>query len=204
MDYHLAPNVHACLSGDLIIFLDLERDRYFAAPGAALELDVSSRRIRAHNGRGRDWEARILAQGLAHERAAASAPHVRPRARVRLWPKGRAFVAALMWARSVVDRPLALCAALAELRARRTPDQSGARRETETFAAWRPLWPRRYVCLHDTLALAWFLSARATGCEVVFGVQARPFAAHCWAESEGAVLNDEAEYCASFDVILRT
>jgi hypothetical protein len=206
MDYYLAPNVHACGSGDLIIFLDLERDRYFAAPRYALELDVPCRRIRAYAERGGGWDARILAQGLVRQRAHASPLHTRPRARAGLWPRGPAFVAALMWARFALDRPLALCAALAELRARRThaPDSASARREADVFASWRPLWPRRYVCLHDTLALAWFLSARGTGCEVVFGVQARPFAAHCWAEIEGAVLNDEAEYCASFDVIVRT
>lgn len=206
MDYSLAPDVHACLSGDLIVFLDLKRDRYFAAPGGAFELDIPARRLRACNEEARLWGAKLLEQALVLESAAGVATPTPRFAATGLWPRRPAFAAALLWARSAVSKPFALRRALAELSARRrhaTHDIPRARAEASLFASWRPLWPHPFKCLHDTLALAWFLSARRAACDIVFGVQARPFAAHCWAEIGGEILNDEAEYCASFDVILR-
>jgi hypothetical protein len=206
MDYCLAPDVHACLSGDLIVFLDLKRDRYFAAPGGAFALDIPARRLRACNEEARLWGAKLLAQALVLESVAVVATPTLGFAATRLWPKAPAFAAALLWARSAVNKPFALRGALAELSARRRHaphDIPRARAEAALFASWRPLWPHPFICLNDTLALAWFLSARRAACDIVFGVQARPFAAHCWVETGGEVLNDEAEYCASFDVILR-
>jgi len=207
MTYYLAPDVHACRSGDFIIFLDVRNDRYQAAPAGVLELDLCGRRLCAHDEEGRQWGAKVLAQGLALKSPPADvAVSPAPLKPAHERPKALAFVAALLWAGRAVDAPLGMHHALRALRARRTHapvDLSRARTEAALFQSWRPLWPRTFVCLHDTLALAWFLSARRVGCEIVFGVQARPFAAHCWAEAGGAVLNDEAEYCASFDVILR-
>lgn len=205
MDYHFAPDVHACRSDDLIVFLDIGRDRYFAAPGDAWELDAPQRRLRACNEEGLRWGATLLAQGLVREAAAAEpTTHLSSRRIVTL-PKAPAYVAALLWAGAAVDQK-ELRRAIVELANRRAHiplDLPRARGEAARFASWRPLWPRAFVCLHDTLALTWFLSARQARCEIVFGVQARPFAAHCWAEADGEVLNDEAEYCAAFDVILR-
>lgn len=207
MDYHFAPDVHACRSSDLIIFLDVGRDRYFATPGDAWELDARQRTLRACNEGGLRWGAELLAQGLVRETAAAVEvmPH-RSSLNIVSLPKAPAYIAALLWAGAALDRRRGLRRAIEELSKRRahTPvDPLRARSEAALFASWRPLWPRAFVCLHDTLALAWFLSARQAHCEIVFGVQARPFAAHCWAEACGEILNDEAEYCAAFDVILR-
>ncbi|MGE0662501.1 MAG: lasso peptide biosynthesis B2 protein [Hyphomonadaceae bacterium] len=207
MDYHFAPDVHACRSSDLIVFLDVGQDRYFAAPGDACELDAPRRMLRACNEEGLRWGAKLLAQGLVRETAAAVEvmPHRSPLKTVWL-PKTPAYIAALLWAGAALDRRRGLGRAIEELSKRRadTPvDSLRARSEAALFASWRPLWPRAFVCLHDTLALTWFLSARRASCEIVFGVQARPFAAHCWAEAGGEVLNDDAEYCAAFDVILR-
>lgn len=205
MEHYLAPDVHACCSGDLIIFLDVRRDRYFASPRAVFELDVLGRRLRVCNQDSQRWVAKVQAQGLvcdgaSYEQAPALATGP------LLLPQRIAFVASLLWAGIKVDTRGALHGALAALRARRMrlrPCDERAVAEAAQFAAWRPLWPRPFVCLHDTLALSWFLSARGAVCEIVFGVQGRPFAAHCWAEAGGEPLNDEPEYCGSFDVILR-
>lgn len=204
MDYHLAPDVHACRTGDLIIFLDIRNDRYFASPLAAVELNSLSRSVRAIGRKGLSWTAKLVAQGLVQDEAPAPAPSPKIGAGLTL-PRSMAFAAALLWAGRVVDQPFALRRGLKTLSRFGAPhDRVKAITESALFASWRPLWPRAFVCLHDTLALARFLSVRGAGCDIVFGVQGRPFAAHCWAECEGAVLNDEAEYCASFDVILRT
>jgi hypothetical protein len=205
MDYYLAPDVHACCSGDLIVFLDVRRDRYFASPRDTFELDVLGRRLCVRTEEGKGWAAKVQAQGLvcdsaSNDQATASSVWL-----VSL-PRPMAFIASLLWAARAVDTRLALSGALTALRARRAQlphCHKKAAAETAQFVAWRPLWPRPFVCLHDTLALSWFLSARGAGCEIVFGVQGRPFAAHCWAEAEGKPLNDEPEYCSSFDVILR-
>lgn len=204
MDYHLTPDVHACCSGDLIIFLDVRNDRYFALPLGALELDSLSRSVRAIGDKGLSWTAKLVARGLVQDEAPAPASSRKADAAPTL-PRPAAFAAALLWAGAVVDTPFALRRGLETLRRFKAPhDRAKAATESALFASWRPLWPRAFVCLHDTLALARFLSVRGTRCDIVFGVQGRPFAAHCWAECEGGVLNDEAEYCASFDVILRT
>jgi hypothetical protein len=204
MDYYLAPDVHACSSGELIVFLDLRRDRYFAAPARSFELDTRGRRLCALSEAGDRWGAKLVAQDLVRDSAASSDTSTAPARRVLLLPPSIAFLSALLWARGVVDTPLALGNALTTLRARRGPVAAGdGKKLAKLFASWRPLWPRAYVCLHDTLALAWFLSARGASCDVMFGVQGRPFSAHCWAEIGGEVVNDEPEYCHAFDVILR-
>ncbi len=207
MNFFLSPDVYACSSGHLLVFLDLSKDRYFAAPRSALELDAGQRTIGAHSDEGLRWGAKLLEKELVTDRIRAAPPTLGAGGRVLPLPPPVAFIAALTWAMPAVDRPGGLCSALREIAARRREaplDHEKARIESERFQAWRPLWPRPYVCLYDTMALAWFLSARGASCEVKFGVQAEPFAAHCWAESGRQVLNDDSEYCASFDVILRT
>jgi hypothetical protein len=57
--------------------------------------------------------------------------------------------------------------------------------------------------LFDSLALAAFLVRAGDRPEIVFGVRNPPFAAHCWLEAQGRILNDETDYCAAFVEILR-
>lgn len=207
MDLFLRHDVYACRSGRLLVFLDVANDRYFAAPNHALELDAARRIVRTRGEDGALWGGKLLQKRLVINEPPAAV--IRPHAKgvMRVWPAPLAFVAALAWARTPVDQPGALRGALDELSARRAVAPADAQRavaEADRFRAWRPLWPRSYVCLYDTLALAWFLLCRGASCDVAFGVQAEPFAAHCWAEVERRVLNDDEDYCASFDVIFRT
>lgn len=61
---------------------------------------------------------------------------------------------------------------------------------------------RRYVpiepcCLPDSLALLRFLSRRRLPARIVFGVTLAPFAAHCWLQTDGIVLNETlSDACA--------
>ena len=57
-------------------------------------------------------------------------------------------------------------------------------------------------CLTDSLALASFLSRRSVSWQLVFGVKLDPFAAHCWLQDDGAVLNDAADSVSTFTPIL--
>lgn len=69
-------------------------------------------------------------------------------------------------------------------------------------AAMQFICARRYVpiepcCLLDSLALLRFLSRRRLPARIVFGVTLAPFAAHCWLQADGVVLNETlSDACA--------
>jgi len=65
---------------------------------------------------------------------------------------------------------------------------------------------RRYIssldqCLAHSLALALFLYRREIRPELVLGVSAYPFSAHCWVQLDKAVLNDSVEHVSAFTPI---
>lgn len=70
------------------------------------------------------------------------------------------------------------------------------------FNAIRPLFPRDYKCLFDSLALLEFLIPIQSRIEWIFGVAADPFAAHCWLQLDGTVLNDTLESIAGYRPIM--
>jgi hypothetical protein len=61
------------------------------------------------------------------------------------------------------------------------------------FHLLRPCFDRKYLCLFDSLALIDFLANYSVFPSWVFGVQSEPFAAHCWVQSHGVVLNDSLD-----------
>lgn len=71
------------------------------------------------------------------------------------------------------------------------------------FEKWRPLIPRPYVCLFDSLALMHFLLARGVRAEFTIGARTRPFAAHAWVSIEGLPVNDRLGQAGSFHSLLR-
>lgn len=70
------------------------------------------------------------------------------------------------------------------------------------FSAYRRLVPLANKCLPDTLAFLRFTGRRGHFPRLVFGVEAWPFAAHCWAQSDEIVLNDALDHARSFSPIL--
>lgn len=70
------------------------------------------------------------------------------------------------------------------------------------FKDFRPLYPRPYLCLFDSLALLEFLAAYHSFPRIVFGVVADPFHAHCWLQEGGMVLNDDLERIGHYKPIL--
>jgi hypothetical protein len=73
---------------------------------------------------------------------------------------------------------------------------------TVAFKRLRPLYPRPYLCLFDSLALLEFLANYGAFPRVVFGVVADPFQAHCWLQEGNVVLNDDLEIVGSYKPIL--
>jgi hypothetical protein len=70
------------------------------------------------------------------------------------------------------------------------------------FQRLRPLYPRSYLCLFESLALLEFLAAYRFFPHVVFGVVADPFQAHCWLQDGSTVINDELERVGRYKPIL--
>lgn len=60
----------------------------------------------------------------------------------------------------------------------------------------------RNECLFDSLALLEFLAGYGIYPDWVFGVQTRPFAAHCWVQCEDAVCNDTIENVSGYTTIM--
>jgi hypothetical protein len=82
-------------------------------------------------------------------------------------------------------------------------DVEQAQRLVTSFAAIRPvLFSSRDACLFESLALSEFLARHGVHPTWIFGVQARPFAAHCWLQLDGAVLNDTVDHVIGYTPIM--
>ena len=72
-----------------------------------------------------------------------------------------------------------------------------------TFGQLRPfLFASREACLFESFALLEFLARHGIYANWVFGVQARPFAAHCWVQQHRVVLNDTVESASGYTPIM--
>jgi hypothetical protein len=78
-----------------------------------------------------------------------------------------------------------------------------ARKLVEAFARYRVfLFSSKDECLYDSLALLEFLARYGIYPEWVFGVQTRPFAAHCWVQHGDIVFNDTVEHVSGYTPIM--
>jgi hypothetical protein len=57
-------------------------------------------------------------------------------------------------------------------------------------------------CLSRSVALAHALTGRGHSCDLVFGVATEPFAAHCWVQRDGMVLNDRLDHVRVYTPVL--
>ncbi len=83
-----------------------------------------------------------------------------------------------------------------------TFDVERAGRHVAVFNCLRPLYPRDYLCLFDSLALLEFLAPRSLFPEWVFGVVTDPFMAHCWVQSGSTLVNETVERALVYVPIL--
>jgi hypothetical protein len=82
-------------------------------------------------------------------------------------------------------------------------DLERARRLIEVFERMRVfLFSSRDECLHDSLAVLEFLARYRIFPSWVFGVRARPFAAHCWVQDADVVFNDTVEHVSTYVPIM--
>jgi hypothetical protein len=82
-------------------------------------------------------------------------------------------------------------------------DPERTRELIATFASLRPyVFTSKDACLFEALALGQFLAEFSLHPHWVFGVQARPFAAHCWLQHEDIVLNDTVDHVSRYAPIM--
>jgi Transglutaminase-like superfamily len=121
-----------------------------------------------------------------------------------------AFVAASVFAKFALHfwRFERIIGRVARRKARRADpahpfDLARARQLLEAFARMRVfLFSAQQECLHDSLAFVEFLARYGLFPNWVFGVRARPFAAHCWVQQAGVVFNDSVEHVSTYVPIM--
>lgn len=216
--WRLSDTVTASIAAGRVLFLDVGRDRYFALPPTAnaafaawLEGDRGEKPPRDCRdmligtgiaGPERAGQVRALPQEVAMPAPLDADLLAQARVGTRiLLGVGRAVVQA--W-RDVRSRPLAaiLARRLPPRIAGGSPTGRGRGACLAQFRAARPLVPVARACLHDCLALVDWLGRSGHRAELVFGVAAYPFAAHCWVQAGGRVLDDHPESPSRFAPIL--
>jgi hypothetical protein len=109
---------------------------------------------------------------------------------LRVWPFERVI-------RRVKRRKELLASKAGELDAER------ARKLVEAFARYRVfLFSSKDECLYDSFALLEFLARYGIYPNWHFGVQTRPFAAHCWVQQGDIVFNDTVEHVSGYTPIM--
>lgn len=207
MAFHFGPGpgAHVAFDQGFAIVLDLHGNRYWALDAAALARPESSPAVERllQSGRLRRLSPPAASIGgvATSEARARYAP---PRAvGSTTWTNLIRFVVACVWARGIVAGGRLRRAQEVLARKWRVSPTSDVHDEIAQFELLRPLWPDDQVCLFDSLALVRFLRSAGHEAEIVFGVRARPFSAHCWVERQGEVLSDLNGQFASYAVILR-
>ncbi|GIL38048.1 lasso peptide biosynthesis B2 protein [Roseiterribacter gracilis] len=145
-----------------------------------------------------------LVQQIQHQ---AARRHLLPDANAASWLRRTALLARLFYvaARSdglLAKRPLRAC--IARVRAAKSTCSA-----TPELPSWLPYflharyyYPADRICLRDSFLLMNVLLAHGVAADWVFGVQADPFAAHCWVQIGDLVINDDVERVARFTPIL--
>lgn len=210
--YALKENVYACSDNGSIILLDLRGNQYFSieesrAPALLAPMTAPpDARVSAMAARGL-----LGAMPLVHVGSAPLHPIVhgdlplRPVAdAVTSWPLFARFIVACLRAQAALRRRrLDLTfKALARLRRPRRGHAGGdIAADVATYERLRPWYPMRRVCLFDSLSLSYFLLGLGHRPNLVLGVRAQPFSAHCWVEADGLCLNDSAGLCRTYTPI---
>ncbi len=201
-------SVCAAADGDWLIFLDLARNRY-----RAIKLVTAPKILNVGNNEGDFVVDDVHREALVREGLIASPSRQRQFKAGAGYnrPSWRDFIVtmdAALWARRIVKHGALLEAfsRLSEAKARVrgiAPNPETATLIHARFASARIWIPAAYVCLFDSLSLMRFLLANGVCADLVFGVRGRPFAAHCWVEACGEILDDGGEECRSFVEIVR-
>ncbi|MDB5706143.1 MAG: hypothetical protein JWN66_3259 [Sphingomonas bacterium] len=217
MGYALRHGLAFCLIQDRPIFLDVTADRYFALEGESARALLSlARRSRAPaSPEGLDL---LLAQHLLRpiESTTEIVPCGHPpaaRSLIDLAPAGirSAGLPRILFALGSTSIRLGTCglaAVLATIGARKAqldapPATIGPLKDLALrYHRSRGLSMPLDRCLVRAVALAMDAVRAGYGVTLVFGVQLRPFGAHCWVEHDGEILDDGVDHVRRFTPVL--
>lgn len=218
MFWRIQPHATVCIAADRLILLDIRQDRYFQLPSQLAEpmrhwlergdpgqLPPAVTRMLTKHGIWRAGDPPCSA-GL-HQVVRVPEHLMSP-----IWQDER-------YARAGINGvALAVAAARTSLRLQSlavvlarhihfASPRHGVRWETlsarsAAFDQARTLVPFVRNCLPDTLALDAWLGEDARDCQLVFGVTAAPFKAHCWLQAPHGVLNDSYDHVSRYAPIL--
>lgn len=213
MPYRLRDGVSYCPVDGFLIFLDVEEDRYFRLSHrlervflAYLKSDIYSPHEVGELVR-RNILVPSTTEGEAPHLPAVIAkptlslveqrPHTLPFAPL-IQLEVCATVCSTQWRlrRQRLSQILTNMAAYRQHKAARPSLSSGEpkrvrfEQNASTFRHARRYVPIETSCLLDSISLVRFLARRGLLSDLVFGVTHNPFAAHCWVQAEGFILND--------------
>lgn len=209
----LHPDLSFCRIEDRFVFLDLSRDRYFTLGESLAEVFAAAL---AGDAGPDDW-ARLAEQGITAPkdgRPLTPCPPALPSQSLLdllASPPSTARLASLAWAFTRMRATLRrhglarTTAALADARRAMVPADTDDALIASAMAYDRlaVLRGTHDLCLPHALALAIHLVRRGYAAEVVFGVQLRPFSAHCWVEQAGWLVNDRLDRVRFYTPIRR-
>lgn len=218
MGFDVASGSSFCQCQGRFIFLDLERERYFAL---SAEANRAFRKWMAGAGLSSEDErtlGTLAQQGLLIECADCAIPTAcrppRPPSQSPLESSAGAGLTEMFWAlarllaaRHAVKRKplLRVLDGLARRKARVGLCEPMQDELAEIGAAFRRaafLATPLDQCLPRSLAAAHMLLDRGCRSELVIGVRVQPFAAHCWLQSGSILVNETVEEVRNFTPIL--
>ncbi len=223
--FQLAPHVNFCRADDRIVFLHLERGRYFQLTEKQAEW---FRTLQAASNPGAlvpevaRFGAQLVSMGLLSLGPDASRPirehlspaasssamdyplKARPRHDLTLLP---GLAASVLMAGLALKRT-GLCKTFRALRRQKQiAAHSGVRSgpalplATE-FRGWSPFFFSQHdACLFRSLALAHFLYSRGVPASLVIAVRCQPFRAHAWVQHDATILNDHLDSARDYSPI---
>ena len=214
----LQPHVSYGLLGGRPVFLDVSRDRYLALDPVA---EAAFNRLTRHPAPPA-WEDsdtdRLLATNLfalADERQQLAPVRIEipdrelpipaESTRLRLLDLPEIWLLLSRTRRALRSQRLGpILAALDRRRLGVTAPLGVAEtgRLAARFRRTRALVPITPSCLQDSLALGFWLARRSARPAIVFGAKLDPFGAHCWVQSDAAILNDAPDTVSEFTPVL--
>jgi hypothetical protein len=224
-DFFLPHHVYFCYRGDAVVFLDLQRDDYtfVGAAGAAALRGLASLESGMTTPEQRAALKELFDGGLLttdRNAGRAIAPTTSsvatipllddeavPPARLSAGHVWNFFAASTMaaarlrWGR--LQETIARVQRRKVSRTRATSlDVDRARELVAIFGRLRSFFPRRYLCLYDSLALIEFLARYEIFPSWIFGVRLEPWAAHCWVQEAGLIFNETVEEAAGYTPVM--
>ncbi len=215
--WRLNADVTVAVSAGRAVFLDVARDRYvmlppplnatfvewLGGPGAPMPepcLSALAERLGFEN-RERH-PARAISLAIPCDVAGAGLPHAQAGLGDTLGVATAVIRAKRMLGKMPLRANLERRRSPLERPARRVADRQATAAKAAIYHAVRHLAPIRRVCLLDSLALVDWLGEDLEAVQLVFGVTAYPFGAHCWVQTRQALLGDPPDTIGRYAPIL--